>query len=104
MKINKNKLNIKLDMATTTQIENIALKKNFENADYYFIPEFRGPDIYVDGNPAGDEIKLIASILARYGKPEEGNAIIKLHKKGVFVKDISVVEAIDDIDLEKIRV
>lgn len=84
--------------------ENIELEKYREYANYFIIPEFKGPLLFVKGRLAGKDISYISSIMRRYGSIDKGDWIVKVYKKRAkpFIRIAN--ETIKDEDLEKIRI
>ena len=65
------------------EAETDALEKHKESADLYMYSDFPGPCVYVRGPYAEDDITLLASFIARYGKPDRGPTdLIFVMKKG----------------------
>ena len=62
--------------------ETLALDKHRDSADLYMYSEFPGPSVYVRGPYREEDIQLIASFIARYGKPEIGPESIVVIRKG----------------------
>jgi hypothetical protein len=83
-----------------------ALFKYKEEADYFFLPHFKGPVAWLKGKINDDKIDLVASLILKYSKKgfDSDKCQIDLLKKGVFKRTILVTEVISDKELEKIRI
>ena len=91
-------------VVTKNETESIELEKYEKNSDYYFKPEFSGPSVYVKGEMKEEDINLINSIMCRYGKSSSGNDTIHVFRNGNIYREITTVEPITDLDLEKHRI
>ncbi len=80
------------------------LEKYIKNSDFFLIPDFSGPSVYVSGFPDDVEFHLINSIITRYGKPTADNNLVDIYEKGMRIKQVKAVDAIDDKDLEQYRI
>ncbi len=64
------------------EAENAELEKYGPGADVLLLPDFKGPVIYARGAVGEDDIRALASVAARYGRPAgEGDRIV-LFRKG----------------------
>jgi tRNA-uridine 2-sulfurtransferase len=84
--------------------ENNELEKYRHIADYFFVPEFKGPAVYVKGAITDGDMKLIGSIMLRYGKAGGGVPIIAMHSRQDIIKQLSVENAVSDEHLERLRI
>ena len=84
--------------------ENHELKKYINKANYFLIPLFKGPSVFVKGELDNKEIDLVASILARYGKPATDNCTISIYKNDNEMKKIEAKDIIDNKTLETMRI
>jgi len=84
--------------------ENNELIKYKDTSDYFFIPDFRGPDAYVKGSISEDEVTEIGTIIRRYGKPEPGDSFISVFRNGTLVQKITPAISIPDEKLDQLRI
>jgi len=91
-------------IVSKNEAENKVLEKYIDTADYFFIPQFRGPDIYVKGELDDGEMVLISKLLSRYGKPDETENDIDVYKKNTRIKTVKAECPIDQAKLEKMRI
>jgi len=84
--------------------ETIILEKYMDRADLSLIPEFKGPMVYLKGNISEDKYEFIASILARYGKPETPSDMVTIFKNGIEIKKITTGHAVSDEILDQLRI
>ncbi len=84
--------------------ENIELEKYRARADYFFVPEFKGPAVFVKGTINESEVALIGSIIWRYGKSERTTPCIAVFKQEDFVEMISVSDSATDQCLDRLRI
>ena len=79
------------------------LKKYITLSDYFFIPEFKGPNVYIKGIPGNDDIEKVASIILRYGKDDDSNEI-SVFKNGNFEYKIKALKPVTDDELKIMRI
>lgn len=84
--------------------ENNELMKYKDTSDYFFLPEFKGPSVYVKGCINDDEIKEIGEIIHRYGKPCPDNSFIDIYRNGVIMKRIKPITSIPDEMIGRLRI
>ncbi len=84
--------------------ENHALEKYMARADYFFIPNFRGPHIYVKGHLKETDFMFIGKIMARHGKPLENGNDIDVYTSGILSGTIKAGDPVDDDTLNSIRI
>ncbi|MCP4136245.1 MAG: tRNA 4-thiouridine(8) synthase ThiI [bacterium] len=86
------------------EFETNELEKYKKEADYFFYPSFKGPNIFTKGELTSDEILLVGTILAKYGKPEENQREITVYKKGSEFQKIEAGAPIETEELEKMKI
>lgn len=91
-------------IVSRNEFETAELDKYENDGDYYFRPEFSGPSVSVKGILTDSDIKIINSIIFRYGKPSELENLISIYSKGSFYKCESAINSISDNILEKYRI
>ncbi len=84
--------------------ENNALEKYRGRADYYFLPEFKGPAVFVKGSVNEREMALIGSIIRRYGKIEQNAARIAVFTHEEPITMITVSHSATDELLDRLRI
>ncbi len=84
--------------------ENCELEKYKQGSDYFFVPKFKGPSVYVKGIVTDSDMELIGSIMLRYGKVEAGLSTITIYSHHDMVKELSIANAVSDEYLEKLRI
>lgn len=86
------------------KIENEILQKHMAKADLLYLPQFKGPTIYVKGDTNRAERELIGRVLIHYGKDDTGKRIIKIHKHGFDQCSVEIQGIEDDSDIESMRI
>ena len=86
------------------EIENIELQKCMQQADYFFIPDYKGPAVFIKGHLSDNEIDVIGSIVRRYGKPGSDIDSIAVYCNGTFIKSIISDAGIIDAHLDTMRI
>jgi tRNA-uridine 2-sulfurtransferase len=84
--------------------ENNELEKYRNVSDYFFIPDFKGPAVFVKGGISGSEMECIGSIILRYGKAAGNEPVVTVYKKETAIKKISVPDMISGEHLERLRI
>ncbi len=84
--------------------ENRKLEKYQSLADYFFTPAFKGPSVYGIGVFNREDSALVCSVIARYGKPHEGEPIIYRSSPGEETVALGPGRPAEDVHLEKIRI
>ncbi len=91
-------------IVSRNESEGNELEKYRNYSDYIFIPRFSGPDVLVKGPLKPDDVNLISSITARYGKPKiDDNQIVMIDKDGNETV-ISAPDPITDKRLNSMRI
>ncbi len=85
------------------ETENVSLEK-LKKLGTLFIPDFKGPTVLTKGPVNEEECNLIASIIARYGKPEADEKIINIEDQNGQTKSIQFDTVTSDEELNKIRI
>ncbi|MFC1670389.1 tRNA 4-thiouridine(8) synthase ThiI [Spirochaetota bacterium] len=80
------------------------LKKYMDMANYFFEPNFSGPNVFVKGELVENDKNLISSIISRYGKVKSDEGEIFLFKKGILLEEIKSTHPIDDEELKKMSI
>ena len=86
------------------ELENFELEKYQSLSDYFFIPEFKGPSVYVRGPLSDADMALIGSILLRHGKAGEDVPAIAVYQHGEMIKTMEAGTALTDEQLERLRI
>ena len=87
------------------EAETDALEKHKESADLYLWSDFPGPCVYVRGPYTEDDIALLGSFIARYGKPERGPTdLIFVMKKGQSAGEIHCPPAASEALIDSMRI
>ena len=84
--------------------ENNELIKYKDKADYFFLPEFKGPSTYVKGSISENEIIEIGEIVCRYGKTKPDNSSVVVYRNEILLKKIVPTASISDEKLERLRI
>ena len=84
--------------------ENIELDKYKNTADYFLVPEFKGPSIFIKGNLNDDDFQLLSSIAGRYGKTTINENKALLEKGGNTFITLTVKDKVSDDFLDRIRI
>lgn len=65
------------------ETENAELEKYGSGADALLVPLFKGPVVFARGGLGDDDIRFIASVAARYGRPSGSGDPLTLFRRGV---------------------
>ena len=84
-----------------SEVKKLALYK--DSSPFYFEPSFKGPSALIRGEPESDIIPLAASIICRYGRPDEENKTIAVSRSGVNVS-VNVNERAEEELINKLRI
>jgi tRNA-uridine 2-sulfurtransferase len=84
--------------------ENMELDKYKDKSDYFFLPEFKGPSVYVKGIICDNEITEIGEILRRYGKPGTDGSFVDVYRNGTLWQKITTITSVSDEKLECLRI
>ncbi len=84
--------------------ENNELMKYRLVSGYLFLPEFKGPAVYVKGRITESDMELIGSIMLRYGKAGDSIPTIVIYTPDDMIKKIIVGKAVSDEHLERLRI
>lgn len=84
--------------------ETIELEKYKNQSDYFLVPEFKGPVIFIKGKLNDSDFQLLSSIAGRYGKPAVNDNKAFLEKKGDTVLTLTVNDKISDDLLNNMRI
>lgn len=93
----------KIIVARNEQEDN-ELEKYRHVSDYFLIPDFKGPDVFVKGAISDSDMKFIGSILLRYGKSDGNKAAVTVYEKNAEIKRLVVNTKISDENLELLRI
>lgn len=91
-------------IVSKNEADTFELEKYEKYSDLFFRPDFSGPSVFVKGNPEEDDIKIINSIICRYGKPSPDGNLIRIYKDGKIFREIFSIEPIKDSELERYRI
>jgi tRNA-specific 2-thiouridylase len=86
------------------EVENRKLEKYRHVSDYFFIPGFKGPAVFVKGPITDDDMVFIGSTMLRYGKAGGGAPVVTVYKKETEIRKIPVSCATTDEKLETLRI
>jgi tRNA U34 2-thiouridine synthase MnmA/TrmU len=84
--------------------ENNELEKYMKEADYFFIPRFKGPNVYVRGEVNEGDRNFIGRVIARYGKPSANDKAIDIMNKGNPIGTLLSEGVVKDDVLKEIRI
>lgn len=84
--------------------ENGVLQKYMAKADMFFLPEFKGPVIYVKGVTTRAEEELIGRVLHHYGKDITGEGEMRIFKHGIDKGILTIPGREDTINIERMRI
>lgn len=91
-------------IVSRNETENRMLEKYRHASDYFFLPAFKGPAVYVRGEISENDMEKVCGIMLRYGKLEGSLPQASVYRKGMFFKTMSMIDAITDGDLERFRI
>ncbi|MCL1911691.1 MAG: hypothetical protein FWG13_05755 [Leptospirales bacterium] len=74
-----------------------------DSSPFYFEPSFKGPSALVRGEPESDIVPLAASIICRYGRPDEKNNTIAVSRLDTLVS-INANERAGEELLNKLKI
>jgi tRNA-uridine 2-sulfurtransferase len=80
------------------------LQKYRKMADYFFIPDYKGPAVFAKGHLTNAEVFVVGSIISRYGRPHEDMKSVSVYRHGSFIETIDSASGISDSDLEAMRI
>ena len=86
------------------EFEADALFKISQTADYFLIPEFKGPSVYVKGRIDDKEIEVIGTVILRYSKTKNNSDSISIFQNGALIKQFYPNSTTSYEFLEKIRI
>jgi tRNA-specific 2-thiouridylase len=95
--------NAKLIVARNENENNI-LQNYMHDADFFFIPTYPAPAVFVRGMLSDSEISSVGSIIRRYSKAQSENQGISVFVKGAYLKTIMPGMRMIDDDLEAMRI
>ena len=84
--------------------ENRELEKYRHVSDYFFIPGFKGPAVFVKGQITDDDMAFIGSAMLRYGKAGSEAPVVIVYKDRTEIKKIPVTGTTTDEKLETLRI
>ena len=84
-----------------SEVKKLALYK--DGSSFYLEPSFKGPSAIVRGEPESDILPLAASIICRYGRPDEKSNTIAVSRSGARVL-INTNERAEEELLNKLRI
>jgi tRNA U34 2-thiouridine synthase MnmA/TrmU len=91
-------------IVSRSEQENNELEKYRYVSDYFFIPDFKGPAVFVKGMITDDDMAYIGSIMLRYGKAGRNQSSVTVYNKDTEIKKITVLKVTTDEQLEKLRI
>ncbi|MDY6968894.1 MAG: tRNA 4-thiouridine(8) synthase ThiI [Spirochaetota bacterium] len=95
--------NVKI-IVSRNENENLELMQFKEYADYIFMPDFRGPVIFVKGDLDDENLNIVGSIAKRYGKCDNDMWYIDIIQKDLNPRKLLITyKATDDL-LNEIRI
>ena len=84
--------------------ENAELEKYASGADALLVPEFKGPVVFARGAVGDDDVRLLSSIVARYGKPSGADDRLTLFKKGLRDREVTAGEPAEDDTIRRLLI
>lgn len=84
--------------------ENRELEKYRQKADYFFVPDFKGPSVFVQGTLTDPDMESIGSIILRYGKIGNDKPQIVVYRQDSAITQITVSHPVTDEYLERLRI
>lgn len=84
--------------------ENRELEKYQYVSDYFFIPDFKGPAVFVKGLITEDDMAFIGSAMLRYGKAGSDGAVVTVYKNKTEIRKMPVTCKTTDEKLEALRI
>ena len=91
-------------IVSRNELENNELEKYRHLSDYFFVPDFKGPAVFVKGSISDDDMVFIGSTMLRYGKAGSSDPVVTIYKKETVEKKIRVLDTTTDEQLEKLRI
>lgn len=91
-------------IVSRNETENHALEKYRHTSDYFFVPSFRGPAVYIKGDLSERDMETVCAIMQRYGKVDDGAPQVSVYHKGNFLKTMRSSGVITDDQLERLRI
>lgn len=91
-------------IVSRNELENNELEKYRAVSDYFCLPEFKGPAVFVKGAVSESDMKLIASIMLRHGKVGDGVPAITINTGVGSVTRLIAENTVSDEDLERLRI
>lgn len=86
------------------EAENVELEKYASDADALLVPEFKGPVVFARGAVGDDDVRLLSSIAARYGKPSGTDDRLTLFKRGLRHREVPAGEPADDEAIKRLMI
>jgi hypothetical protein len=84
--------------------ENLELEKYKSFADYFIFPDFKGPSVFVKGMLLNEDLPLIGSIIARYGRLNQEDARITVCSGEERMSLTDIREPIEEGMLQSLRI
>lgn len=84
--------------------ENIILEKYIPMADMFYMPEFKGPVIFVKGEITESEQLLTGRILIHYGKHDGAEYRTRIFKQGVDIGSINLQNVEHECNIDGMRI
>ncbi len=84
--------------------ENDELQKYSKMADYFFIPNYKGPSVFAKGHLDDVEKNIVGSIISRYGKPHPDMKSISVYCGDSLIQTFDSPAGIPDPCLEAMRI
>lgn len=84
--------------------ENNELEKYQALSDSFFIPNFKGPLVFVKGRISDEEIRIIGSMLLRYGRAGSDRPVMIRYAGDSSEQIVITADKISDDDIELMRI
>lgn len=84
--------------------ENNELIKYKDGADYFFVPEYKGPSVYIKGSINEHDMDEVGTIIRRYGKPGNDDSFIEVFQYGKLLRKILIGKSATDEHIENMRI
>ncbi len=91
-------------IVSRNKVENDELEKYKEEADYFIVPAFRGPSIFLRGVVEEGDIDRIGTILLRYRSGSERGSDFHLYRRGEPAVTLAAQGTISESQLKKLMI
>ncbi len=91
-------------IVSRNESEGLELEKMISFADFFIRPEFKGPSIFIKGEMKEEDLELLNSIAARYGKVKNNENKLTLFSGDNILREMSAPNPVDEKILEKLRI